>query len=153
MRIPLVGESMLGVEVAVVGREDDQGLVQHALLRQLGNDPAAGGVHLGGKAVVILHVLLITLGGVEPPVPAVAAFVLLIGEEWRQLLEMGVRGGFWNGDAHVLMRDALSGCGRYCFGFASSAWVAKKASVRQKGLSAGRSRRNSSASFSFFLVT
>ena len=47
----------------------------------------------------------------------------------------------------------LAGCGRYCCLLPSSACVAKNATVRQNGLSAGRARRKSIASRSFFCVT
>ena len=138
VRIPLVGQAVLGVEVAVVGREDDERVVEHALLLQLREHAPAGRVHLGREPVVVLHYLLIFLRRVEAPVPAHAALVLLIGDERRQLAEVLVGCRLRHGDRHVLDRAPCSpAAAGYCFGLPSSACVAKKASVRQNGLSGG----------------
>jgi len=50
VRIPLVSQAVLGVVVAVVGGEDDEGVVQDPLFFELIEYLAAGAVHLGGKA-------------------------------------------------------------------------------------------------------
>ena len=80
VRIPLVSQAVLGVVVAVVGGEDDEGVVQDPLFFELIEYLAAGAVHLGGKPVVVLHHALVFLGRVKAPVPAIAAFVFLVKE-------------------------------------------------------------------------
>lgn len=47
--IPFVGKSVLGVEVAIVPAEDDEGLVEDALRCQLREDPPAHRVHPRAK--------------------------------------------------------------------------------------------------------
>ncbi len=83
MRFGAIGKAVLGVVVTVVGGENDEGVFINALLLELGDDLAAGGVHLGGEAVIVFHHFLILLGSVEAPVPAVAALVLLGEEIWE----------------------------------------------------------------------
>ena len=100
--IPFVGETMLAVKVAVVGSEDDKGVVVNALAFQLGNDLTANGVHFGGETVVVPHHLLVFAGLVEAPCPAVATFVLCVEKVW-EFFPGSIGGGFRDGDGGILV--------------------------------------------------
>ena len=71
---------MFAVIVAVVGGEDDEGVVEQPLFFQFRQHATARGVHFGGEAVIVLHHHLIFLRRVEPPTPAIAPFVLFRDE-------------------------------------------------------------------------
>ena len=111
IRIPFVGEAVLGVEVAIVAGEDDERVFQDSLFAQFGEDAAARGVHFGRKSVVVFHHRLVFFGRIEAPVPADSAFVLLVGDEGREAAEVGVGSGGrdWNSNVFVEFHAARLG--------------------------------------------
>ena len=99
---------MLAVEVAVVGGEDHERAVEHALRAQLVEHAATGRVDFGREAVVVFHVLLVALGRVEAPGPAVTAFVAGVREKRGQRAESRVVCGRRHGHGHIaVQRHAL----------------------------------------------
>ena len=99
---------MLAVEVAVVGGEDHERVVEHALRAQLVEHAATGRVDFGREAVVVLHVLLVALGCVEAPGPTVAAFVAGVREKRGQRAESRVVRARRHGHSHIaVQRHAL----------------------------------------------
>lgn len=77
------------MEVAVIADEEDQGVFVDALVLEALNDPAHRVVHLGDQSEVVDHVLLVALGGVEPPVEADAALIARLRQERRQGVQVG----------------------------------------------------------------
>ncbi len=88
VRIPLVGEPAIGVEVPVVADHHDERLLVDTLRLQFARELADRLVHLGDQPVVPRHVRLVALGRIEAPVEADAAFVRLIRQERRQGLQV-----------------------------------------------------------------
>ena len=84
VRVPLVSQTVLGVVITIVGRENNQRVVQDALVFKFFQDSAACRVHFGRQAIVILHHRLEFFRRVETPMPAVATFVFLIRNKLRQ---------------------------------------------------------------------
>ena len=101
--IPFIGETVFGVEVAVVGSEDHERVLEEALLAQRGEHAAASGVHFSGETIIIFHHRLIFFRCIEAPVIADAAFVLLVGDEGREAFEIFVGRRLGNGDDRVLV--------------------------------------------------
>lgn len=96
MGVPLITESVLGVVVAVVGGEDDEGVVEDALLLEFRYHFSANFIHFGRETVVIFHHALEFFGGVKPPSPTVATFILFV-EELGETFPGFLSGIDWNG--------------------------------------------------------
>mmetsp|Transcript_39635 Transcript_39635/g.119020 ORF Transcript_39635/g.119020 Transcript_39635/m.119020 type:complete len:367 (+) Transcript_39635:809-1909(+) len=86
VRVPLIGEAVLGVEVSVVRREYNHRIVQFTLPFQFLQYDAARRIHLRGHAIIILHHMLTLLLRVVSPPPSSTSLVP-IGEEVRETLE------------------------------------------------------------------
>ena len=102
MGIPFVGKTVLGVVVAVIGSEDDEGVVEDSLSFEFSENFAADGVDLGGEAIVVLHHALEFFRRIEAPVPAVAAFILFI-KKFGEVLPGFLGGIRRDGDGDVLI--------------------------------------------------
>ena len=87
VRIPLVGEPAVAMEIAVVADEHNQRVVVDALRLQFVDEPAHRRIDLGDEAVVANHVVLVTLRRIEPPLEADPPLIRVGGKKRRQRVQ------------------------------------------------------------------
>mmetsp|Transcript_24788 Transcript_24788/g.54852 ORF Transcript_24788/g.54852 Transcript_24788/m.54852 type:complete len:255 (-) Transcript_24788:741-1505(-) len=83
MGIPLIGQSMFGVVVAIIGREYNEGPIELPLQIQLLQYQITSRIHLACHSIIILHHVLLLIGCLIPPPPSGPALVVIC-KEFRQ---------------------------------------------------------------------
>ena len=81
VRIPFIGKTVLTVEVAIVSRENHQGIFPQTASLEFGHHRTANLINFAGKTIVIFHHRLIFFGSVKAPGIAVATFIFFAHEK------------------------------------------------------------------------
>ena len=78
MHVPLAGQSMLAEVKSVVGREDDDRIIEQVFLLKCGNHPTHQVVDTGDQTVIVFDRFLKEFVSVEANLPAFAGSSCII---------------------------------------------------------------------------
>ena len=77
---PFLGQSMLAIEVPIVRREEQKGILVHALTFEFINDGSDDGIHFTGQPIHVFEFILIVFVGIKAILPSFTAFIFFVKE-------------------------------------------------------------------------